>query len=87
MGENSGETGRFTGFTLTDTTYNALEEQVSQMCVQASFLNLTEILPDCFKSVEQTHELLTMLEKDCRLMEDEAHLCSVQFLNKCLELF
>lgn len=28
-----------------------------------------------------------MLDMECRLMADESHLCSVNYLNKCLDLF
>ena len=57
------------------------------MCQDGAYLNLTEVLPDCFKRAEHTHELLSMLDKETRLMADESHVCSVHFLNECLERF
>lgn len=57
------------------------------MCQDGAFLNIDSILPDCFKRVEHTQELLTMLDMKCRLMPDNSHLCSVNFLNKCLDRF
>lgn len=50
-------------------------------------MNLIEALPDCFKNIEHTHELLSKLDQECRLMADDSHICSVVFLNKCLDLF
>ena len=57
------------------------------MCQDGAYLNLTEVLPDCFKRAEHTHELLSMLDKETRLMADESHVCSVHILNECLERF
>ena len=57
------------------------------MCHDGSYLNIDSILPDCFKKVEQTHELLAMLDMQCRLLADNSHVCSVNFLNKCLDRF
>jgi hypothetical protein len=50
---------------------------------------LTEILPDCFKSKEDTQDLLNLCDKgnEMRLLSDDAHLCSELFLNKCIGLF
>ena len=57
------------------------------MCSDGSYLNLDELLPDCFKRSEHTQELISILDKECRLMADDSHVCSVSFLNKCLERF
>ena len=78
---------KFSGFVLSDTLYASLEDQVAQICKDGTYLNLVEILPDCFKKSEHTQELLSKLDQECRLMADESHLCSVNFLNKCLARF
>lgn len=78
---------KFSSFILSDTLFNSLEDQINQVCQDDSYINLVEILPDCFKKTSHTHELLGMLEVEARLMTDESHLCSVGFLNKCLARF
>ena len=78
---------KFNGFILSETLFNSLEDQIGQICQDGTYINLVEILPDCFKKTSHTHELLGMLELECRLMADECHLCSVGFLNKCLARF
>jgi len=40
---------RFTGFILSEKTYNEIDEQISQMIIQGGYLNLAEILPNCFR--------------------------------------
>ena len=45
---------KFSGFVLSDTLYASLEDQIAQMCVDGTYTNLVEILPDCFKKSEQT---------------------------------
>jgi len=77
----------FSGFILSETLFNSIEAQIRQMCHDETYMNLVEILPDCFKKTSHTHELLGMLDLECRLMADECHLCSVGFLNKCLARF
>lgn len=78
---------KFTGFVLSETLYASIEDSIAQMCIDGTYLNLAEVLPDCFKKPEQTQELLGMLDRECRLMADESHICSVNYLNKCLDLF
>lgn len=43
---------KFTGFILSDTLYASLEDQIAQMCVDGTYINLVEILPDCFRKQE-----------------------------------
>lgn len=78
---------KFTGFALSCTAYGNLEDIISQMCKDSGYINIDEVLPDCFKRPENTQELLSYLDLECRLMTDGSHLCSVSFLNKCLEIF
>ena len=78
---------KFTGFVLSDTAYTTIEDTISQMCQDGTYMNLNETLPDCFKRMENTHELLAMVDQECRLMADDSHVCSVTFINKCLGLF
>jgi len=78
---------KFSTFMLSETLFKSLEDQIAQMCQDGGYLNLAEILPDCFKSSEHTRELLEKVEQECRLMADENYVCSVTFLNKCVARF
>lgn len=57
------------------------------MVKASSYMNLTELLPACFKTENDIEELLTKLDLSCRLLQDQAHLCSKAYLQKCLEQF
>lgn len=48
---------------------------------------MQEILPECFKTLDHTQELLDHVDEAVRLMPDEAHLCSAKFLQSALDTF
>jgi hypothetical protein len=50
-------------------------------------VNLLELLPDCFRTQEDTNQLLAQVDAPMRLLSDDNHLVSEEFLNKCLKLF
>ena len=87
LADEVAEPVKFSGFMLSKTQFTSIEDQITQMCADGTFLNLNEILPDCFKKPEQTTELLGMVEKDYRPMADDCHIVSVALLNKCLARF
>ena len=57
------------------------------MVKMQSYLNLAEILPDCFTKEAHTNELMERIDDDYRILPDKSHICSVKFLENCLECF
>jgi len=77
----------FSTFALSHELYQHIEDSITDIVRTGKYVNLTELLPECFKKPEHTQELLDRLDQTCRLMPDQVHLCSAAFLNKCLEAF
>jgi len=43
----------FTGFALSNQLYQSIEDKVISIVKKASFINIVEILPECFKTDDQ----------------------------------
>ena len=72
---------------MSETLYLNIEAQISILAKKPSFANLNDILPECIKNEGDVSFLLQKLQFEVRLMPDGIHICSNQYLNKCLGWF
>jgi hypothetical protein len=74
-------------FALSDSLYSSIKNQIQQAERDSLYLNLVELLPDCFKTPDDTHDFLAKIHTTMKLLSDESHLVSAGFLDKCMALF